>query len=65
MTTTDTRMLAEVQQRLVDRASLDHRFIGRVGEQLHVVETGDGPPLVVIHGSGNSSLFLLPLLERL
>lgn len=65
MTTTDTRKLAEVQQRLADRATLDHRFIGRHGERLHVVETGDGPPLVVIHGTGNSSLFLLPLLERL
>lgn len=65
MTTTDTGTLEDVQQRLVGRAALDQRFIGREGERVHVLETGDGPPLVVMHGTGNSGLFLLPLLERL
>jgi pimeloyl-ACP methyl ester carboxylesterase len=30
-----------------------------------VIEAGDGPPVVFLHGSGTSSLSLLPLLERL
>jgi pimeloyl-ACP methyl ester carboxylesterase len=35
------------------------------GRQVHVIEAGDGPPVVLLHGSGTSSLLLLPLLERL
>jgi pimeloyl-ACP methyl ester carboxylesterase len=30
-----------------------------------VIEAGEGPPVVFLHGSGTSSLSLLPLLERL
>jgi pimeloyl-ACP methyl ester carboxylesterase len=32
---------------------------------VHVIEAGQGPPVVFLHGSGGSSLSILPLLERL
>lgn len=37
----------------------------RSGGRVHVVETGAGPPVLFLHGSGTSSVSLLPLLERL
>jgi pimeloyl-ACP methyl ester carboxylesterase len=37
----------------------------RSGRRVHVVETGDGPPVVLLHGSNTSSVSLLPILERL
>jgi pimeloyl-ACP methyl ester carboxylesterase len=37
----------------------------RSGSRVHVVETGDGPPVLLLHGSGTSSVSLLPVLERL
>lgn len=35
------------------------------GQRLHVMEVGEGKPLVLIHGSGPSALLFLPLMERL
>lgn len=35
------------------------------GRQVHVIEAGEGPPLVLLHGSGPTALLFLPLLERL
>jgi pimeloyl-ACP methyl ester carboxylesterase len=35
------------------------------GRRVHVIEAGEGPPLVLIHGSGPTGLLFLPLLERL
>jgi pimeloyl-ACP methyl ester carboxylesterase len=37
----------------------------RSGRRVHVIEAGEGPPVVLLHGSSTSSLSLLPLLERL
>ena len=37
----------------------------RSGRRVHVLETGEGPPVLLLHGSDTSSLSLLPLLERL
>jgi pimeloyl-ACP methyl ester carboxylesterase len=37
----------------------------RSGRRVHVVEGGDGPPVVLLHGSSTSSVSLLPILERL
>lgn len=33
--------------------------------RIHAIETGDGKPLVLLHGSGPTALQFLPLLERL
>ena len=35
------------------------------GQRIHVIESGDGPSLVLLHGSGPTALQLLPLLNRL
>jgi 2-hydroxy-6-oxonona-2,4-dienedioate hydrolase len=35
------------------------------GRQVHVIEAGEGAPLVLLHGSGPTALLFLPLLERL
>jgi pimeloyl-ACP methyl ester carboxylesterase len=37
----------------------------RSGRRVHIIEVGEGPPLVLLHGSSTSSLSLVPLLERL
>jgi pimeloyl-ACP methyl ester carboxylesterase len=35
------------------------------GRRVHVIEAGEGPLVVLLHGSSTSSLVPLPLLERL
>jgi pimeloyl-ACP methyl ester carboxylesterase len=37
----------------------------RSGRRVHVIEAGEGPPVVLLHGSSTSSLSLLPVFERL
>jgi pimeloyl-ACP methyl ester carboxylesterase len=36
----------------------------RSGRRVYIVEVGEGPPVIFLHGSSTSSLSLLPLLER-
>ena len=45
----------------VHSRSVETPAAGRV----HLLETGAGDPVVVLHGTGNSAGFLLPLLDRL
>jgi pimeloyl-ACP methyl ester carboxylesterase len=35
------------------------------GRRVHVIEAGEGPPVLFLHGSSTSSLSVLPLLEHL
>jgi pimeloyl-ACP methyl ester carboxylesterase len=35
----------------------------RPGGRVHLLETGAGPPVVLIHGSGVAAGFFLPLLN--
>jgi pimeloyl-ACP methyl ester carboxylesterase len=53
-------------ERILERSSANRRFI-KVGSDrlVHVIEAGDGAPVVFLHGSSTSSMLLLPLLERL
>jgi pimeloyl-ACP methyl ester carboxylesterase len=37
----------------------------RSGRRVHVIQAGQGPPVLFLHGGSTSSLSLLPLLERL
>ena len=37
----------------------------RSGRRVRVIEAGEGPPVVFLHGSSTSSLSLLPVLERI
>jgi pimeloyl-ACP methyl ester carboxylesterase len=48
-----------------DRRSGRDRHIEVAGRRVHFMETGEGPPVVLLHGSNTSSLSLLPVLERL
>lgn len=53
-------------EQALDGSSFQSRFIEVLpGERVHVIEGGEGAPLVMLHGSGPSSLLFLPLLERL
>jgi pimeloyl-ACP methyl ester carboxylesterase len=53
-------------ERILGASPANSRFV-KVGSsaQVHVIEAGDGPPVVLVHGSSTSSILLLPLLERL
>ncbi len=56
----------EVHKRILGASPARSRYIDvRSGRRVHVIEAGEGPPVVSLHGSGTSSLSLLPLLERL
>ena len=35
------------------------------GNRVHLLEQGAGPPVVLLHGTGNPAGFLLPLLQEL
>jgi pimeloyl-ACP methyl ester carboxylesterase len=53
-------------ERILGASPAKGRFIKLDSDRLvHVIETGDGPPVVFLHGSSTSSMLLLPLLERL
>jgi pimeloyl-ACP methyl ester carboxylesterase len=55
-----------IHERILGTSLAKSRFI-KVGSsrRVHVIETGDGAPVVLLHGSSTSSLLLLPLLECL
>jgi len=58
--------VVRVHERLLrDRSLQDSHVDAGGGRRIHVVETGDGPPLVLLHGGGAPGLFFRPLLERL
>lgn len=58
--------LIEVHERMLRASAARSRFIEiRSDRRVHVLEAGEGPPVVHLHGSNTSSLSLLPVLERL
>lgn len=62
----EMRELAAVQESVLSAWGVSHRFVEAVaGERVHVLEHGNGPPLVMLHGSGPTSLQLLPLISRI
>lgn len=53
-------------ERVLARSAAQSRYIEVAdGRRIHVIEIGDGTPLVLLHGSGPTALQFLPLLERL
>ena len=53
-------------EQALDGSVFHSRFIEALqGEQVHVMEGGEGTPLVMLHGSGPSALLFLPLMEKL
>jgi pimeloyl-ACP methyl ester carboxylesterase len=56
----------DVHERMLGASPARHRHIEvRSGRRVHVIEVGEGPPVVFLHGSNTSSLSLLPLFEHL
>lgn len=66
--TPERARVAAVQQRLLSEAGVDvrpRRLRLDDGAMLQVLEAGDGEPVVLLHGSGNNAVSLLPLIEHL
>jgi pimeloyl-ACP methyl ester carboxylesterase len=56
----------EVYARILADAAVGHRYIEtNSGRRVHLIEAGEGPPVVLLHGGGTSSLSHLPLLAHL
>jgi pimeloyl-ACP methyl ester carboxylesterase len=54
-----------VHEKILSGSSAKNRFINIPIGRVHVIEAGDGPPVVLFNGSGPSALHMLPLLERI
>ena len=57
--------LRDGYDRMVRAAGVEGRFIRRQSGRVHVIEAGDGPPVVHLHGNNTSSLSHLMLLEHM
>lgn len=56
----------DVHERILGASPARSRHIEvRSGRRVHVIEAGEGPPVLFLHGSSTSSLSVLPLLEHL
>lgn len=55
-----------VYERVLTGSSVRSRHVtAGDGRQVHLLEKGAGPPVVLLHGTGNAAGFLLPLLDEL
>jgi len=52
-------------RRLLEDSRAQHRYIDVDGRNVHIIELGQGPPLVLLHGTSTSAVLFHPLLERL
>jgi pimeloyl-ACP methyl ester carboxylesterase len=57
--------LRQVYERILAGSPVRGRHIEVAGRRVHLLEHGDGPPVVVLHGTANPAGFLLPLLHEL
>jgi pimeloyl-ACP methyl ester carboxylesterase len=58
--------LEEVFARVLEASPATGRHVELAsGRQAHVIEAGEGDPLVMLHPGGTSALLFLPLIERL
>lgn len=58
--------IRQVYERLLTGASVSSRHVEvDAGNRVHLLEQGSGPPVVLLHGTGNPAGFLLPLLHEL
>jgi pimeloyl-ACP methyl ester carboxylesterase len=63
--TVHTPELEAVHERILSGSVARNRFIKTRTGRVHVIEAGDGPPVLIFNGSGPSALHMLPLLERI
>ena len=57
--------VGQVYERLLAGASVRGRQVEVGAGRVHLLEKDAGPPVVLLHGTGNSAGFLLPLLDQL
>jgi hypothetical protein len=58
--------VSELFDRVLSESSATGRHVELAsGRQAHVIEAGEGDPLLLVHPGGTSSLLFLPLIERL
>lgn len=63
---THSAEIRQVHERLLAGTAVRSRFVEvGAGQRVHILENGTGPPVVLLHGTGGSGLFLLPLLKNL
>ena len=56
----------EVYERVLAGTSVRDRYVSHgSGGRVHLLEKGSGPPVVMLHGTGDPAGFFLPLLEAL
>ena len=56
----------QVYERVLAGASVRGRYVELgSGNHAHLLEKGDGPPVVLLHGTGNTAGFFRPLLDEL
>ena len=61
-----TAEIRQVYERLLAGAPVRSRHVEMdAGNRVHLLEQGAGPPVVLLHGTGNPAGFLLPLLQEL
>jgi pimeloyl-ACP methyl ester carboxylesterase len=58
--------VGQVYERVLAGSSVRGRHVEMgAGGRAHLLEKGEGPPVVLLHGTGNAAGFLLPLLDEL
>ena len=62
---THSAEVRQVYERVLAGASVRSRYVEVAGDRVHLLEKGAGPPVVLLHGTGNSAGFFLPLLNEL
>lgn len=64
-TAAHTAEVKGVHEKILSRSSAKNRFIETPTGRVHLIEAGDGPPVLLFNGSGPSALHMLPMLERI
>ena len=56
----------QVYERVLARASVPSRYVELGGDtRVHLLDHGDGPPVMLLHGSGVGAGFFTPLMDKL
>ncbi len=65
-TSTPSQAVLDIHDELLGGSSVKRRYVDvPSGRRVHALESGDGPPVLLLHGSSTSSLSHLPLHTRL